>query len=545
MKLKYSIISIALILSGIAISAQKVEINVDATKTTGKLEPFWASQIIHPTEFLLTEWGKDFLSLLNETGAARQRIRIYNQPEEAIRVSDDGRITYDWGRFDEMAEHIVSKGLRPHVGFFGMPVELAAFPNELRKRAYGGTVCKSRPKDYKKWEELCADFTRHVISKFGLDEVKKWTFECWNEPEGRGFFYTGMSDQKQHIQEYLQLYDHFANGVKKVNPDLKVGGPASTNSRTFKNTEDFKMILDHFANGVNFATGKIGSPLDFIGAHIYGTTVDFAKVENDFVKHAPSVDFMVNMFDLIAGIRDQFPQFRKIPIFVTEFGLAGSGNVGIKERPQLQLRNSEYGAAFIAALVEKVVSMNKKSNWNIETLIFCTSGYQKLRASDFKGQRTLHTVNGFHKSILNGYKLLDRLAPELVPVDVNPSGKSVSSFASRDSKKITIVVTNFQYDKVFNEGESKTITLNISPQWSPDIKVRMKHWRIDKDHSNAFTAFKEAGSPELPNPFEIDAIKKRMDLELFEPEKQSTVEELTRLEFELPCNGVSLVEINR
>jgi hypothetical protein len=71
----------------------EVEIQVDATRAIGNLEPFWASQIIHPTERLLTDEGADLLRLMAETGAARQFVRIYNQPEEAIRVAEDGSIS--------------------------------------------------------------------------------------------------------------------------------------------------------------------------------------------------------------------------------------------------------------------------------------------------------------------------------------------------------------------------------------------------------------------------------------------------------------------
>jgi len=545
MKRKKVIIPIITMLVGFTITAQNIEINVNATKTKGKIEPFWASQIVHPTEFLLTEWGKDFISLLKETGAARQYIRLYNQPEEAIRVSADGKITYDWSRFDEKADLILLNGLKPKVMFFGMPVELAAFPDELRVRPYGAKVCKSRPEDYKQWEELCADFTRHVISKYGIEEVKQWTFRCWNEPDGGSFWYTGMDDKNLHIKEYLKLYDHFANGVKKVHPDVRIGGPALTNSGTFRRPENFKMVLDHFANGVNFATGEIGSPLDFISVHTYGSTMNFIKRENNFIDYAPSVDYMVNLLNILANIRDQFPQLRETPIHVEEWGICGAGTTGIKERPQADIRNSEYGSAFLTALAERIISIKQENDRNIEAFTFCTSGYERIPENDFMGYRTFHTKNGFHKPLLNGYKLLYRLASEMVPVTISNNNEHVKAFATRNSEKITIVITNFQHDRIYNGGPSNMITLNTETKWEPETKVNLKHWRIDKNHSNAYTAFKEAGSPKLANPFEIDAIKKRMDLELLEPERQTIMEDITRLEFELPCNGVSLIEIAR
>lgn len=58
----------------------RIGIEVDASRPAGTLEPFWASQIIHPTERLLTDDGARLLQLMADSGAARQFIRIYNQP---------------------------------------------------------------------------------------------------------------------------------------------------------------------------------------------------------------------------------------------------------------------------------------------------------------------------------------------------------------------------------------------------------------------------------------------------------------------------------
>lgn len=533
MKQVQLLIVIFLMLSGFFVQAQKTEIKVDGTRSIGKLEPFWASQIVHPTEFLLTGWGKNFMQLFEETGAARQFIRIYNQPEEAIRVSADGSISYDWSRFDEMAGLILSSGNKPHVVFFGMPYELAAFPESLVKRPYGAEVCTSPPKDYVQWRELCADFTRHTIQKFGLDEVKQWTFRCWNEPDLGGFWY------KADLDAYLKLYDYFANGVKGVNKDIRIGGPGLSTTRTYREPKNFEFFLDHIANGVNHATGEKGAPIDFISVHTYGGTSAHGGIGRDFTE----VDYMIEQQIRYADMRDKHSELQHLPIYVEEWGVSASGTKGVASEPMADVRNSEYSAAFLTELVTRLVYMKQVNDRKIERLIFCSSGYEKIPEYDFMGYRTLDTKHGFHKPILNAYKLLDRLASELVPVEVKSSGESVSAFASRNANKITIIVTNYQYDKIYNEGESHKITLNIDANWKPKKEVTLKHWRIDEIHSNAYTAFKDAGSPKLPNPIEVDAIKKKMNLELLEPEKQTTVEELTKIEFELPCNAVSLIEI--
>jgi hypothetical protein len=128
-----------------------VHVDVDASRAVVELEPFWASQIIHPTESLLTERGKKLLDLVANAGAARQHIRIYNQPEVAIRVAPDGEIHYDWCRFDEMAKSILATGNKLKVVFFGMPYELAAHPLGS-PRYHSGQTSRARSHLWKRGE---------------------------------------------------------------------------------------------------------------------------------------------------------------------------------------------------------------------------------------------------------------------------------------------------------------------------------------------------------------------------------------------------------
>lgn len=535
MKHKYFLLPFFLLLFCSAYPPESIQVNVDATKTSGRLEPFWASQIIHPTEFLLTEWGRNFVNLLAESGAARQFIRVYNQPEVAIRIASDGKITYDWSRFDEMADIILSTGNKVKVVFFGMPYELAAYPESVRRRPYGALVCSSPPKDYRQWEELCADFTRHVIQKYGINEVKQWTFRCWNEPDGRSFWYKG------DLNEYFKLYDYFAKGVKGVNPDIKIGGPALTSTGTYNKPENFKFFLEHVSNGKNYATGETGSPIDYLAIHTYGGNSAGGGPGRDY----PEVDYIIEQQNRYADMRDQYPKLRNLPIHVEEWGVSSGGTTGVDKKPTADVRNSEYGAAFFAKMVAEHVKMRQVNDRHIEAFTFCSSGYEIIPTRDFMGYRTFDTKSGFQKPILNAYRMLNMHTADMIPIIVDSSNKHVSAFATRDEKKIIILVVNFQNDRINNDGNSYSINLNINSPWKPKTKVTLNHWRIDQHHSNAYTVFKEIGSPELPNPLEIDAVKKKMYLEMLQPPLQLTGKDLSNIKFDLPCNSVSLIELHR
>ncbi|MDR0430579.1 MAG: hypothetical protein LBH58_08915 [Tannerellaceae bacterium] len=515
-------------------SQKTVKINVDAAQYTGKLEPFWASQIIHPTEFLLTGWGKNFIDMITEAGAARQYIRIYNQPERAFRKDKNDRIYYDWSVFDEMAEMILTSGNKLKIVFFGMPYELALHKESVKKRPYGGLVCISPPEDYRKWEELCADFTRHVVQKYGPEEVKQWTFRCWNEPDLSGFWH------KADLREYLKLYDHFAKAVKEVCPEIRIGGPALTSTGTYNKPENLEMFLDHIVKGTNHATGEKGAPIDFIAVHTYGGSGAGGGPGRQY----PEVDYLIEQHIRYADMRDKYPELKDIPIHVEEWGEASGGTTGVSSKPTADIRNSQYGAAFLAAWVERHVRMQLENNRNIESFTFCSSGYETLAEYDFMGYRTLDTRNGFQKPVLNTYRILNKLDSELVSVDVDKDNH-ITAFATRGKDKISIIVINYQHEHPFNDGISKLISLQVKPQWEATCSVSINHWRIDNRHSNAYTVFKELGSPKLPNPMEIDAIKERMGLEILEPSKQMKGSHKINMKFYLPCNAVSLIEISK
>ena len=519
----------------LAQSDPDVVVSVDATQRIGSLEPFWASQIIHPTESLLTPRGEKLLKLMVENGAARQYVRIYNQPETAAKVAADGSVTYDWSRFDRMAEMILGTGCKLKVMFFGMPKAIADKPEKMLRRSNGSKIGVSPPKDYKAWQELCSDFTRHVIKSYGEEEVKQWTFRCWNEPDLKGFWY------KADVEEYLKLYDHFAKGVKDVCPDIRIGGPALSSTHTYKDSSNYKLFLEHVVNGVNHATGTPGVPLDFISVHTYGGSGGGGGPGRKY----PETAYLIEQQKRYADMRDAYPQLKDIPIHIEEWGVSSGGTKGMDKQPMTVVRNSEYGAAFMVDWVAQHISMKQANDRNFENFTFCASGYDRKLNDDFMGYRTLDTMNGFHKPILNGYKLLDRLPRELIAINTMPNESGVRAFAARNNERVSVVLVNYQHDKIENEGKPVSFKLKTAFSWPADTQVEMKEWRIDSTHSNGYTAFKQFNSGDSLSPEQMTSIRKKMVLEVMESPKTAACGKLAELSIELPCNGVSLVEFSK
>jgi len=108
----------------------------------------------------------------------------------------------------------------------------------------------SPPRSWDKWNDFIWHFARHLIARYGVDEVSQWYFEVWNEPNLN--FWAG--DPKQ--ETYYKLYDVTAWALKGVSSRLPVGGPATAQAAWIAS-----FIQHCVENHV---------PLDFVSTHVYG-----------------------------------------------------------------------------------------------------------------------------------------------------------------------------------------------------------------------------------------------------------------------------------
>lgn len=107
------------------------------------------------------------------------------------------------------------------------------------------------PKDFQKWAKICVNIIRHYNDGWANGfhyNIKYW--EIWNEPEGKNMW-LGTDLQ------YFELYKAATTAIKKYNPLLKVGGPASTSVKS----KLVKPFLSYCRDQ--------SLPLDFFSWHLY------------------------------------------------------------------------------------------------------------------------------------------------------------------------------------------------------------------------------------------------------------------------------------
>ncbi|OIR09373.1 beta-xylosidase [mine drainage metagenome] len=165
-----------------------------------------------------------------------------------------GNPEYNWQYIDQLFDFLHRIGMKPFVELGFMPSALASGHQTIFW--WHGNV--TPPKDMKKWVGLVSAFVQHCRERYGDAEVRSWYFEVWNEPNLSGFF-AGTQAQ------YFQLYEATARAIKAIDPELKVGGPATAGCGWIQDMIDF--------------CAKNHVPIDFISTHEYATMSGFLDAD--------------------------------------------------------------------------------------------------------------------------------------------------------------------------------------------------------------------------------------------------------------------------
>jgi xylan 1,4-beta-xylosidase len=121
--------------------------------------------------------------------------------------------------------------------------------------------------------DLIDKLVRHCIERYGIEEVRPWFFEVWNEPNLDAFWTGGQAG-------YFDLYQHAATTIKAIDPALRVGGPATANDEWIPDFLAFCRAHDvpcDFISTHPCPTDALGKPGDATEAQLALATRDVLR----------------------------------------------------------------------------------------------------------------------------------------------------------------------------------------------------------------------------------------------------------------------------
>src|SRR3954470_7241043 len=318
-------IAAALLLWIAAPAAQDaVTIRVDANARIGPLAPMWAMVGYDEPNYTYTPNGQKLLSELAELSPVPVFVRAHNLlttgdgtpglkwgSTNAYTEDAAGTPHYDWTIVDRILDTYVQRKMKPLLELGFMPEALSSHPTPYRHFWKPGdnyndiyTGWSYPPNDYGKWGELVFQWVKHSVAKYGQKEVESWWWEVWNEPD-IGYWHGTP-------EEFQKLYDYAADGLKRVLPTARIGGPTVTGPNGTRTQDYLRGFLEHCLRGTNYATGKSGAPLDYVTFHAKGAprVVD-GHVRMGISNQLRAID---NGFRIVAS----FPELRAMPIIIGE-----------------------------------------------------------------------------------------------------------------------------------------------------------------------------------------------------------------------------------
>jgi xylan 1,4-beta-xylosidase len=174
----------------------------------------------------------------------------------------------------------------------------------------------------------------------------------------------------------------------------------------------------------------------------------------------------------------------------------------------------------------------------------------------FEGFRTLAT-NGIDKPILNLFRMAGLMRGDRVKVEssgaagldailqsgVHGAAADIDGLATRADREMAALVWNYHDDDLPADPALVHLALAGIPKTA--ARVLIEHYRIDDEHSNAYTAWKRMGSPAQPSPEQYARLEAAGQLQLLDsPQWVDAKDGKVAIRFPLPRHAVSLVRLS-
>lgn len=408
---------------------------------------------------------------------------------------------YSFTYVDQVVDAYLALGIKPFVELGFMPSGLAS--GDQTVFWWKGNV--TPPSDHAEWAALVRAVVSHLVDRYGLDEVRTWPIEVWNEPNLVDFWQG--ADQK----EYFRLYESSARAVKDVDASLQVGGPALSPGAD--------AWWEPFAD---FVTQR-DVPVDFLSVHAY-TSGPAEHVPFGAYQALRRPQSLLDQFAAPRRILAGTP-FADLPLHVTEFNTS--------YRPDNPVHDTAYNAAYLApVLAAGGDHADSFSYWT-----FCdVFEEENIPTSIFHGGFGMLTHRQVKKPTYHVYAFLARMGSAVL-------ARGEDHLVTRDEATGRVTVLAWQpVGGTDDPAEPATHTVALSVPVAGPTAFALRS-DVDQEAGNAWAAWRAMGRPASPLPRQLDALR-----EAAEPARRASSLPVTdgRVDLDLVIgrHGVTLVEID-
>lgn len=312
--------------------------NVDFCVGTGRMGLALQQEYQEQLRFVQEEIG---FKHIRGHGLFSDDMAVY---QEYVDASGEKRAEYNFTYLDMVMDSYRKCGLKPFLELGFMPDKLAS--GEQTIFYWKGNT--TPPKSYDAWCDLVVETLRHLMARYGADEVVSWPVEVWNEPNLPGFW------KDADMEEYFRLFKRTFHAVKGLDARFRVGGPAICG------VEDALWIREF----LNFCRRE-RIPLDFVTRHHYTTEPPVTEGHYGYAELSDAEQGFANL-QSTRDIIDEFEEYKGLEIHITEFNTSYI--------PNCPLHDTNQNAACIARQLSRLGDVNESYSYWTFGDIFEESG---------------------------------------------------------------------------------------------------------------------------------------------------------------------------
>lgn len=417
-------------------------------------------------------------------------------------------------------DNILAAGFKPFV-------ELSFMPSALASKKIFGFHYKNNitpPKSYKRWKAFIKEFIMFLIARYGLEEVKTWYFEVWNEPDIKVIFFRGTKE------DYFKLYETTVEAIKSVSTEIRVGGPSTSGCLWIS---DFVKFCDE--NNIQY---------DFISTHHYpgdgfGNNFGperFKEIRENILKMGREKK------SITEAMRKFFfhpEEYTKYPLNILVEKDLKTAEVA-KNKP---LIISEWNVLSVygAPVHDEKMSASFIIDYTLATKDICTGNMFWCLSDLFEEQFLLHKPfhggfgllnnNGIPKPNFYAFKILNKLYDKRFDV----SNENIKCSCFKKDNKLQILLYNFDFDYYKHKEENVNLIIN-----NKIISAQVAY--INDNYTNPKRIWQELGEPNNLTKDEVYKIKVESSLKNI-PLDFEIKENNTNLKVKLSTNDVILIEV--
>ena len=539
-----------------AVAPFTVSVAIDASRPIGAFKPIHRFFGGDEPNYTYMEDGKKLLGHIGRLGSPQAFFRAHSlmvtgDGTPALKwgstnmYTEDGsgRPVYDWTIVDRIFDALLENNVKPYVQIGFMPKALSRKPEPYQHTWKPGDPYESiytgwahPPTDYDKWRELVFQWVTHTVQKYGREEVERWYWQTWNEPNIP--YWQGTPE------EFRKLHDYAIDGVKRALPTAKVGGPDTAGS----GGQFTRAFLEHQLRGTNYANGRTGTPIDFISFHAKGvpTFVD-GHVRMGIANQLRAIN---SGFEIVAS----YPELRAKPIVIGESDPDGCAACAATVYPQNAYRNTELYASYTAASFARKHLLADRHGVNLEGAL--TWAFEFEDQPLFAGYRVMATEGAVTLPVFNVFRMFGMMSGQRVAVEssgevpldeILKSGvrvrPDVSAMAAIDGNRMFVFAWHYHDDEVPGPDAAVEVALRGLPPGARTVTAT--EYRIDREHSNAFSAWQRMGSPATPSQAQMAELDRAGALQAIAPARPVQVANgAAQLNLALPRQSVSLTVLS-